>query len=1499
MKMAKCIVALSLITAIPSVVYGAQNAYTDTPIALPDSEYAERGDEGEGGGSEGEGSEGEGSKGSSSEGNRCVYAKSLNNKLPAIDRKHSADVFEQLWTFYKSEKFGMTDTTFESEESAGNRYWETTEVQHEGQSDEFVTAKSWLIENEVLERPAMVAVQGDTSTAQRIEGWYTKEDTAIKSDVLSMLYKGIYGVIDSRVVDYAYTDSSFNQAHLYLTTGNVYEQYFQKMIEKGLINNSDLKDDLLGSAWDGTAVWNQSVGAAGRLATGMDTYNLEDCTGVWGKSFVFETTEDSISITPIKPEYFNEESMTFIEFLEIVENFLRGSEKEVTATEASIVAYKYGLEYLSELTEDEYKTVEFLVAKGILNFEEYDSIGFFETVRWQEAIPVIYRAVNTNARYNFSLVQLTDGEAFWQEKGFSSGAFTLTVPTDGGGATILETVSVDEDVTVLGKLEKLFSVCAASKAKKYTVVKDFDTVNSYTYKGLTLEEIEALYNSGNGVVSGCPEITKVSSTTVNGIDVIRVSFSIVATSSSRAIQMVDDCISAVVKDATAYKITGVIKIRDGKEIRLISKSSIKRCFGSKIDFIEDKVLRSVETGETACILPEAGYALVGNQVYVDETLIAVDTNKDVYYNFDIVSTLLGMSVIEFYADSVNTQRIASHAKAGTASVYSSSGIDLGTVEYLQATLSGSGDDTKINFDNTGTGATTQNYYCVNQIPNGINSVYRIFYERFSSKSNAKKEPFIVLVDWVYAVPSLENFNAASILPEEVANGTTATWNEVFEVLYTPPAEGTPLRAWWDSNMAMSQGLTAMLFEQPGVEYVKCGYMVPKVTVLLPDSADKKYFGSDSLRNVSELLIKHGFAVSTSYSDYFSGGVSDFLNDYYVKFQGLTASNAAYTSLRTFASVNRSVQVIKGKAYKNNYKEAKNYSFGDEFYAEGSQVLYRNVAFDTRLECKTSNGQLSAVTIKDRIGDGTPKPPVGSIVKCSTSKGERDYLYLGIVTKLSGLTGYNQYLMMVPIYDGAIDEMPKFKVSKSLTGSVTAAYESGQKYSTWAECVKTNFYNVLGVSNECIEDDSFLNTSFSDGSGANIFALTDKSATAVKSAFGSFKKFGLFYNNALGSYKATNNGWRPNGIVGSVSVSGLPCVYLPAGNWYVYQPSNSTDWVLGVGETGYLLNQSTLYYSGIIDGIIDAILAKAAKTTTIGELDDGTVLLIADTKWVKEGGYWNSYPIKNANAAGTAKRGAAYALTAFSTIYSSFPIECDGIDVPLGNYVESCTLGTRFLDKLPNKTVCVTANDGGGVRLVKMKNKTLKTVKNSVSATHLVLKVDFDDSLLVRPINSDGSIYKVCNSASERVIAGTQVPFFNEDLSYNSDNQIAFNLSQGGFENTAEFEIERTEFNSDFSEGWNHDFKVLVAMWIVVAASYMMVVSWAVYLGVTKGACLWLLDAIAGRVHGVQRKGEGKGIDVIKLMSFGVYNLDTPPLLSRCVVVTIVCLVIVAICINFV
>lgn len=159
--------------------------------------------------------------------------------------------------------------------------------------------------------------------------WIKGANKADKSDLVTMLYRGLYGSEAGRPLIYGSVNVGDKKVQYDVyTTGNVYENYLKEAIEKGLILKSDLTEDALTSInLTGTATWNASEGWAGTVPDleygnpGL-SMNTKDSQGCWGASYVYSTEDDSsIKIESKQPNYFVEEDMTLIDALGIVETF--------------------------------------------------------------------------------------------------------------------------------------------------------------------------------------------------------------------------------------------------------------------------------------------------------------------------------------------------------------------------------------------------------------------------------------------------------------------------------------------------------------------------------------------------------------------------------------------------------------------------------------------------------------------------------------------------------------------------------------------------------------------------------------------------------------------------------------------------------------------------------------------------------------------------------------------------------------------------------------------------------------------------------------------------------------------------------------------------------------------------------------------------------------------------------------------------------------------------
>lgn len=1371
-----------------------------------------------------------------------ITVHSVNAECDKVDYKVTSDDLKAQWEKIKPD--GVDDKV-----EYPNTVKQDLSHVASGSDQYLLTAKSYLIEHGIISRPATVSFKdGKCSATFDSYSWMSDNSSVHASDVSMMLYKATFGIIPSRTFIKQLDDDYY----LY-SSDSVYELYLKAAMDKGVLLKSQL--DAQGKFM---TEYNKF---ADTKPAWTETLDPTTDSSALGRSF--DCSDNSIKQT--EPAYFNDESMTMMDVLEMIEKYMRVTEKDMTDAEAKIVAYKYGFTYLGGLTDDEYSTAAFLIAKGVIDFED-DDFSFFDDPTYADVYKLIYRVANPDARYNFSAIQLTDGEAFWQEQGFGEEDINLTFVNDNYVQNTVSVVAKDE---VVG-WKDFFTVHAASSIKEYTVTKDFDTVNVYKYKGTPITDICEMSESSRA--EKYPEITSVEGAEPNGVSVWRVAFTIKATSAKRATQIIDNKFTYTISDSESYKMSAVTKIEnDGTEVRMISQKALRECFGSRIEIIEDKVLRNSDSGAMAVLLQESGYALVGNEVWANRYILVTDTSNDIYYNLDVIASLLGTEVTSMYSDSVSTTKTVKVTGASRANLYTTyhcvgsaestdSSAKSGTVEYLLATASD--DNMTVEFDPADADLdhdSTILLYNVNQVSNGMNTIWRKF--KYDVNDDGEKETVVVLVDWYYAVPSLDDFNSTSWNDNAIVNAQH-TLSSSFNALYTEPA-GKNLQEWWQSNIGMSNALANMIFGTKRVEYVKCGYMAPRVTVLLPPEASDS---SSSLSSLSDMFKSFGFDMPSKYGKYINNTMSDFLEAYF-----RTAVGFSNNDTKVFALSNHRLSVMTSWS-----EDAGCNIYGQDFYLTNLGVLYRSTKND---QMRTYYVRNSSGKIQDLYVRSVTAVQDNTLAKGSNfTYGGRKWYYVGLKT-IDGRTYYE----IKPT--GEFDKMPTFTADKS-TGDLKFSFNKTY-YSGWQEQMKqlysVYFPDVYGA----LSSDTTL---FKDALGSINRVFTIDAGLQTDEGVAE-----LFYSIETDPDTGTGypQEWKYNGMTKGYSTASkasdtvytTPSFFLPAGGCYVYYSDALGDYTLGVGEVGYALNQVSIYYSGIINGVIDSIISKEVETTEVKNLTNGTKLLMGDITWTKNGEYWVSAPIRNSESAAYAKNNDCG--TAVAKIYGSQTITCDGYMSSMASYVKEAALGPGTVAATVTDTGCV-ADDGSG-------NPTVYTNGKAGSASDaadvVVFKIKLDDSMIVRPITSNKSAYKCCNTATESIINGTNYPFFNEDLSFTKNSEEMMALSQSSFEMTATFNQKKDEFNKEYKKKWYEDLQTLLKGWIVIVASWIMVISWFVYLTVSRGYGVRILEAIAGR----NRDGKYSGLDLVKIVSIGLYNLDSPPGFTRVVIVSIVCVLIDAFC----
>lgn len=1426
----------------------------------------------------------------------------LNNEIIDLDFKIDNLKFESEATSFVAEKGVEKDETC----SFINNNPEKSYSGIAETSSETKVAKAFLIEHDILHRPANLVWDTNHYVASLVEndedGWCSDNSVALKSDLLLMLSKIEWGVQPSRTLilenssvrntssgvtagtNYWSNGTSRTFAENYWGTGvdanfakgdfyfyvdpNVYELYFKKLLDAGIIKKSDFSNgkfisDYENSSTDYKPAWLDDSVISGKIDNAL------------GQSISFNNEE----ITHEKPDYFGEgEQLTTLEALRLLETFMRITEKDISDTEASIVTYKYGINYLSKFTEEDQRTLSFLIAKGILNYD-IDNFGLnlFRNITYAQLYELVYRVANADARLDFSQIQLTDSENFWYAKGFceeSISVYSVDEPP------VMRTVSA-EVVTTQGK--SLFSpvYAASTTLKTYRIIKQFDKVNEYFYRGATLADLQAALKAASvGALDGeivFEELKSITDKTVNvngsDVDVYEVVFEYKATSKESAINYIDSNFTSKITSKEIYSISAVTKISvvdanngDTSTTRMVSQDVLRECF-KDIAIIEDKVLYNKRTGEQAVFLPESGYALVGKRVFSNSSLLITDTNNTVYYNLSVIMSLLANSDLEelgkgsiFIWDLIDEKE---------ARVYSATGGYIGSAYYIGAIYSpgdGPEDTTLSILDGDDIGDAETYLYKLDNITNGISTIYRKFTVNFEGQDC----DIHVIVDWVFAAPDSTELNSYKMLQTDSVNGDL-TMNDALLALYTRPQDPV-LGEWWDSNLGMSNALANFIYGTRGVEYVKSGYLAPSLTILVEDVENVHLNMTTVLNN---FFTSRGFYLPSKYSKYVGNTTQNFWVSYFENQLGCP------DELKALANVTRNCQVLIGYDF-----EGDGYSYGTSFFVAKNGVVYRNFDDDGRLSLDTTTSP-AGITVQDRV-DGEETPPLGGSIW--TEDGKYNWKFVGMA-EING----KLYLQLYPLFDiiGKEDangdsitmdySVPTYKSSKSSgkiswkhvqTNGMTLKEEMYNLYSKFFPEF-TNYTSLLGDWNSTRFNFEHFSSDFIASSDSKILMHSTSAATGLRTTF--------YYTGGTGN-------WKKYDATSGLTAYAVPRFFLPASDFYAYKDGDK--WVLGKGALPALLTKSNYFYSGLNNSIMEAMIAKSVGVSSVKVLPYGSEFLIGNTVWTKKGDYWESNPIYDGRAVAEAMRNDPQRYQEMmSHVFEGMVVYCDDFAFNITNYFQCVGLAPVTEADSLGENSCACLDPNGSPAIYKKGDYTL--LPTGGIATALCIRMKIDESFLARPIDDTGKRWVACYSASESLVNGLEIPFFSESLSYDNGGLSRVTLGESYYQMTGMFNEKKDKSNAAYKTLFIQDFISLFMMIVICLVSYLAVMGFIAYFMLTQGMGRYFLEALVTKTE----NGRFNGIDIIKIMTFGIYRLDNDPSLLRVIVTGLICFVIASFCLG--
>lgn len=1388
----------------------------------------------------------------------------INNLCQDSDYKISDDTYEKIKKSINPDSDNVED-------------FNDSPVQNLSETD---STTSYLISNHFLSRLESFTYSNgnvDFSTEPLVldvDTGYTSK-TFRKSDLYMALYKAVYGVIESRPIvwnlpsirnvngvesivsnvenyDGEGNSASFNEGDYWVyVSPNVYENYLAKLLDKGLIDESELLNDDKHTFLSEYKKFHNKGKQPEWYAD--DTIALaSETSGALGNSFTYNS---NCTLKSKTFNYFVDEEIDVMEALSIIEDFMRLSEKQMTKTEANIITYKYGANALSGLANEDKDTVSFLVAKGVLNFEEEDFPNYYSVFETDTAYDLIYRFANKDARFDFSKVTITDEESFWMEKGFSQNDInvvrTTTVPsveTVEAGLSlddIVQSNNPDEDDInlenntnngwqIIGKLFNMKTVNAlkANTFDNYKVVKVFDNKLQYTYDNINISQL----------TENSSDVQKIEKTD----DYTKITFVVKARSSEDAVSAVDGKISCeLTTEGTTVPCFTSIEDGDGKTINMISQKSIQDLF-PEISIIHDKLLTNVSTGTEALIMGESGYAIVGTKVIVSDELMIHDSGDDVYYNLDIITSLLTNAYLKELDQKIGNQ---------ITSLYVSD-TNLNEARYSvysDATLLNKTDVVQLRVGNATGAETNQRFFNMDTMSRGMNTVSRQFDIKDSQGRDAQ---VTVIVDLDFVVPSSTTFEDSK-LSNNTLNGPL-TANNIASAYFTRPSDSeTDLQNWWDSNIGASNALYNFIYDTNGIVYVESGYMVPSLTILRSTDAITDEQVSEIFKDFRIYDIN-----GVSFRKFFGNDLDQFWDFYYN-----TNANTGLTDVsKALAQESRKFTQITG----TNSTTGTNYQ--GKFFVTKAGTIYRTLSQEddyvkNTLKIDHQNKRIDLITHNATSTEASmAQIQVGDTLfyeyqDTNGNTKQTKWIYAGIE---------NGNYVLLPQLD--------LLTNGWRTGTPTLQEEGGSSYTIGSLAQDSSIQNYLR---------EFYQAGFPD-IGASIDVSTYTSQTASSKLYKvDAKMFGdevytgedgeaLYYLSGGSVYKRTvttegnvsHNSLEKTTPTEDMIVTAIPVAYMPTGNITINATTegNTITFVAHAGYKDAALHYGNVLLKNINQSVIDYTVYKDLGTKKINDLKEGDTIYIGTTLFSKVGDYFVSSPITDSVLVTAAKAAGSTSIKNQAIgIFMGQKVRVDGTERNLSDYVIDADTGPLFNE----------GNGEGGI--VFKQNNQVKVFKDGStkdvdsSAEKICIQVKFDDNLLARAISDTGNAY-VLVYANDYLGTNSlgNLPFLNENLNYSRFDNADSDLSLSNYSVSPYAKIAKEGFLERFNSRFLHDFIGMIYTIIICICSYLIVMSWLVYGVLNYNIGRHLLEMIANPT----RMQSFKGIDLIRVFTLGVYSLNS-------------------------
>lgn len=987
----------------------------------------------------------------------------------------------------------------------------------------------------------------------------------------------------------------------------------------------------------------------------------------------------------------------------------------------------------------------------------------------------------------------------------------------------------------------------------------------YTYDGTELSE--------STTAAEVPDLAdSITTKDYDGTTMYLVSFKVQADSKDTALSIINKKlkIDLPAGDVTAPGVTQ-IDSADGKDkITLISSKAFKESL-TDIKVVNANTLINTKTQTTALLLKEQGYALVGNKVIVADDLLIEDKNGDVYYNLEVICSLLSNAELKSIngATSLVSKSITKEDLYTVNSEYGTA-LEHNYVAQFDGV-------TRTEVSETGKTVTKPMMYNLDAMTRGDSCLTREFTLDVTNKKGKQVTTKVnVIVEWDFIVPAIDSAVARTIQNYSNNADRKISYNTVTDVINTAPESGELLE-WWNYNLAMSNALANWMYGTTGTQYVTCGYMVPSVTILSNAGGNRKdavvgtsvVMDANSLSDADLNKLFSKLQVNSNYvGSYLGGAVENWWDAYY---------NAKNTTSQT-------IKTLIAKAKFRNYT-------GDQFSVTDSGTVVKDgYVFHNADYLVLKNGTVyanaensSAVKINKSKKTLTVKTSTNTKVvipatnTTKVTKGQRQYVYEGTLE-----VGNNTYYKMMPLDSSGAPLMYSGYNTLSTsnqTGLDNTAFANPNNYKNDQQQDLLEFEKML------YQDWGKTGIPFTNESLSR-FSLFKKGAVEGK-IYLSFMESSR--SPKIKSYLGNSNGGVDSLSLGNLitktksqKVNVSVYVYLPTNEYYFAYGNNNSVELMEGSKIGIL--NSRIYYTSLNNVVRDSIIAEMTSTTSVNKLATGKQVYVGSLLFTRQSdGTFLSGPVTPADSS------MASILTAIQQnnsktlksnlikVFSGQFILCGGRSISLQSFIKDAMIGPLVeTDKV--KILYKTGNQYY-YKKNKEKNKVAYKDGENGRVDSYMLSLKLDDALLCRPLNSDSSIYQMLYVTDVYAASGLgDLAFYPEYYSEDRQASLIANWQQTVYAVNQFTDELREAFLDDYKAAFQGDVIRMLELLSILIIAYLMVVLPMAYIVLRYQLGINVLKAIAMP----SRSGKSFGIDLIKLITLGVYSVTDDPILSRMV-----------------